>query len=487
MPPDGRDHHHHHGHHSCQGVSTDLEDYFLTRRQFLNRVGFGLGALSLASFLDPLDLRAAGNQVPLAAGSGPLLPKLPHFPGKAKAVIHIFAQGAPSHVDTWDPKPALFKMDGKSIGADGGVAFASPFKFQRYGQSGLEVSDLFAKTARHADDLTVIRSMFTDIPAHDVATTFMNTGSIRITKPSLGSWVVYGLGTENQNLPGFISLRGSRLPVGGAGGYGSAFLPGIYQGTSVNTSAQNVQQMIQNIRNSYVTKSEQRRQLDFVHQLNELHAQNLQRDAALESRLETAEIAFRMQAEATDVFDINKESAEVRAAYGNTATGKQLLIARRLVERGVRFVQVWHDGWDHHQDLEDRLTEKAGEIDQPLGALLADLKQRGLLDSTLVVWGGEFGRKPTKDRNGGDNPGRDHNAKAFSLVLAGGGVKGGCVHGATDEFGAAAVTDKVHVHDLHATILHCLGFDHTKLTYRYNGRDFRLTDVAGNVVKPILA
>ncbi len=493
MSPFEQDHHHH-GHHACLGVSTDPEDYFLTRRQFLNRVGLGLGALGAASLFGPTDLLGAQPAV-TASGAGslganlsnPLMPKLPHFPGKAKAVIHIFAQGAPSHVDTWDPKPALLKMDGKSIGSDGGVAMASPFAFQRYGQSGLEVSDLFTKSARHADDLTVIRSMYTDIPAHDVATTFMNTGSIRITKPSLGSWVVYGLGTENQNLPGFISLRGNRLPVGGAGTYGSAFLPGIYQGTSVNTSASNVQQMIQNIRNSYVSKTEQRRQLDFVHQLNELHARNLQRDAALESRLATAEIAFRMQAEATDAFDINKEPDDVRAAYGNTPQGKQLLIARRLVERGVRFVQVWHDGWDHHQDLEDRITEKAGEIDQPLAALLADLKQRGLLDSTLLVWGGEFGRKPTKDRNGGDNPGRDHNAKAFSLVLAGGGVKGGLVHGATDEFGAAAVKDKVHVHDLHATILHCLGFDHTKLTYPYNGREFRLTDVAGNVVKPILA
>ena len=476
----------HHGHHPCLGNSTNPEDYFLTRRQFLNRMGMGLGALGLYSLLDPLDLRAASRQVPLSPVS-PLLPKASHFPGKAKAVIHIFAQGAPSHVDTWDHKPALLKMDGRSIGSDGGVAMASPFKFQRYGQCGLEVSDLFARTAQHADDLAVIRSMYTDIPAHDVATTFMNTGSLRITKPSVGSWVVYGLGTENQNLPGFISLRGSRLPVGGAGTYGSAFLPGIYQGTSVNTTAQNVQQMIQNIRNPYVSKSEQRRQLDFVHQLNELHAQNLQRDAALESRLETAEIAFRMQAEATDVFDINKESAEVRAAYGNTPQGKQLLIARRLVERGVRFVQVWHDGWDHHQDLEERLTEKAGEIDQPLAALIADLKHRGLLDSTLVIWGGEFGRKPTKDRNGGESPGRDHNAKAFSLVMAGGGVKGGVAHGETDEYGAAAIKDKVHVHDLHATILHCLGFDHTKLTYRFNGRDFRLTDIAGNVVKPILA
>ena len=478
--------HHHHGHHPCLGISTDIEDYFLTRRQFLGRVGMGLGALGLATMLDPLALAASPASTPLVTG-GSLLPKAPPFPGKAKAVIHIFAQGAPSHIDTWDPKPALTRMDNRSIGNDGGVAMASPFQFQKYGKSGLEVSDLFARTAAHADDLAVIRSMYTDIPAHEVATMFMNTGSIRITKPSLGSWVVYGLGTENQNLPGFISLRGNRLPVGGSASYGSAFLPGVYQGTSVNTSAKTVQQMIQNIRNSYLTPAEQRRQLDFVQQLNTLHAQNLQHDAALESRVENAEIAFRMQTEATDAFDITKEPADTRAAYGETAQGKQLLIARRLVERGVRFVQVWHDGWDHHQDLEERITEKAGEIDQPLAALLADLKLRGLLDSTLVVWGGEFGRKPTKDRNGGDNPGRDHNAKAFSIVMAGGGVKGGQVYGATDEFGGAAVKDKVHVHDLHATILQTLGFDHTKLTYRYNGRDFRLTDVAGNVVKPLLA
>ncbi len=477
------DHHHHHDH-PCCGISTNPEDYFLTRRQFLSRVGMGLGGLSLAGLLDPLNLAAAPVAGALPAGNS-LAPRAPHFAGKAKAVIHIFAQGAPSHVDTWDPKPMLSRMNDKSI--EGGIAMGSPFQFKRYGRSGLEVSDLFAKTAQHADDLAVIRSMYTDIPAHEVATVFMNTGSVRIAKPSLGSWSVYGLGTENQNLPGFISLRSGKLPTGGASNYGSAFLPGIYQGTSVNTQAQSVQQMIQNIRNNYVSKSEQRRQLDFIHSLNQLHAQNLQRDAALETRLETYEIAFRMQAEATDAFDINKESAEIRAAYGSGQTGKQLLIARRLVERGVRFVQVWHDGWDHHQDLEDRITAKAGEIDQPLAALIADLKQRGLLDSTLVIWGGEFGRKPTKDGNGGENPGRDHNAKAFSIVMAGGGVKGGVTHGATDEFGAAAVKDKVHVHDLHATILQCMGFDHTKLTYRFNGRDFRLTDVAGNVVKPILA
>jgi hypothetical protein len=368
----------------------------------------------------------------------------------------------------------------------------SPFTFSKYGQSQLEVSQVFAKTAAHADDLAVIRSMWTDIPAHDVATVFMNTGSLRIIKPSMGSWLVYGLGTENQNLPGFIALRGGKLPTGGSTNYGSAFLPGTFQGASVNTTAQSVQQMIQNIRNSYVPPKEQRRQLDFVHQLNELHAENLQRESALETRLESYEIAFRMQTEATDAFDISKESAETRAAYGvgdrprpgGGDQGKQLLIARRLVERGVRVVQVWHDGWDHHQDLEDRLTAKAGEIDGPLAALIGDLKQRGLLDSTLVVWGGEFGRKSTKDRNGYDNPGRDHNAKAFSVVMAGGGVKGGTVYGATDDFGSAAVTNKVHVHDLHATMLHAMGLE---LTYRFNGRDFRLTDVAGEVVKPILA
>jgi hypothetical protein len=488
---------HHDPHHfPCCGVSTNLEDYFLTRRQFLNRMGMGVGAMALASVLDPLNLVGA------TPTSGPLTPRPAHFPGKAKSVIHIFAQGAPSHLDTWDYKPTLAKMDGKTIGGDG-VAMGSPFKFSKYGQSGLEVSELFAKTAAHADDLAVIKSMWTDIPAHEVATVFMNTGSVRIAKPSLGSWLVYGLGTENQNLPGFIALRGGGLPPGGAANYQAAFLPGVYQGASINTQAPSVPQMIQNIRNTYVSPKEQRRQLDFIHQLNEIHAQNLQRDAALETRLQSYEIAFRMQAEAMDAFDINKESAETRAAYGiadgpaagmgrggrgANDQGKQLLFARRLVERGVRVVQVWHGGWDHHNDLQDRLTAKTAEIDGPLAALLADLKQRGLLDSTLVVWGGEFGRKPTRDRNSNDTEkaGRDHNAKAFSIVMAGGGVKGGTVHGSTDEFGGAAVKDKVHVHDLHATILQCMGFDHTKLTYRFNGRDFRLTDVAGNVVKPIL-
>lgn len=480
-------HNDHPSHHEteCHGVSTNLADYFLTRRQFINRVGMGMGALALPHLMDPRELVAAPANTS-GAPKGPLSPKAPHFAGKAKAVIHIFAQGAPSHIDTWDPKPMLTRMDGKAIQGKE-IALGSPFTFSKYGQSGLEVSSVFAKTAAHADDLAVIRSMWTDIPAHEVATVFMNTGSLRLAKPSMGSWLVYGLGTENQNLPGFIALRSGNLPLGGAMNYQAAFLPGVFQGTSIDTRAPSVPQMIQNIRNSYLTAKEQRRQLDFVHQLNELHAQNLQRDAALETRLESYEIAFRMQAEAMDAFDLNKESAETRAAYGNSDQGRQLLLARRLVEHGVRVVQVWHNGWDHHQQLQTRLAQKAGEIDGPLSALLSDLKQRGLLDSTLVVWGGEFGRKSTRDRNGYDVPGRDHNARAFSVVLAGGGVKGGTVHGATDEFGSAAVQDKVHPHDLHATILHCMGLDHEKLTYRFNGRDFRLTDVAGNVVKPVLA
>jgi len=471
----------------CRGVSTNPEDYFLTRRRFLNRVGMGLGALGLATMLDPAELVSgpgAGEGPP--PGANPLAPRPPPLPATAKAVIHIFAQGAPSHIDTWDPKPELVRMDGTSL-SDGGVAMGSPFKFTPMGRSGIEVSELFPGIGQHVDDMAVVRSMYTDIPAHEVATVFMNTGSLRISKPSMGSWVVYGLGTENQNLPGFIALRSGGLPSGGAANYGSAFLPGVFQGSSVNTQAANVQQMIQNIRNPYVGAREQRRQMEFVEKLNEMRSSELQRDQVLETRLESYEIAFKMQAAATDAFDLNKEPAEVRAAYGRTPQGNQLLLARRLVERGVRFVQVWHDGWDHHQDLQERITKKAKEIDQPVAALLADLKQRGLLGTTLVLWGGEFGRKPTRDRNGYENPGRDHDVRAFSVWLAGGGIRGGTVYGATDQFGAEAVKDKVHVHDLHATILRALGFDHTKLTYRFNGRDFRLTDVAGSVVQPILA
>lgn len=462
------------------------EDFFVTRRQFLNRFGLGFGALSLSALLGENLLDSFAQAA--APKLSPLAPKNPHFTAKAKRVVHIFAQGAPSHVDTWDPKPALAKYDGKEIPGSNGVAFASPFKFTKRGKSGIDVSEVFPKLGEHVDDMAIIRSMFTDIPAHEVATVMMNTGSLRLAKPCLGSWTVYGLGTENQNMPGFISLRpGGGLPPGGTQNWQSAFLPGVYQGTSINTSANSVEEMIQNIRNPYLSLKEQRRQLDLVHQLNELHSKNLQKDEKLEARIEALEIAFKMQTAATDAFEYHKEPEAVRAMYGNTPQGRQMLIARRLLERGVRFVQVWAGGWDHHQDLADRLRDRAREIDQPLAAFMTDIKERGLLDSTLVVWGGEFGRKPTRDSNGNADPGRDHNNKAFSTWMAGGGVKGGTIYGKTDEFGAAAVENKVHVHDLHATILALLGFDHKKLTYRYNGRDFRLTDVAGEVVKGVIA
>ncbi len=463
--------------------SARLEDLFITRRQFLHKAGMGMGLLGLAALL--------GEELshPLARADeiATLAPRNPPLPAKARHVVHIFAQGAPSHVDTWDPKPALAEYDGKSIPGSDGVAMASPFKFSKHGQSGIEVSEVFPNLAELVDDLAVVRSMYTDIPAHEVATVFMNTGSTRLARPSLGSWVLYGLGTENQNMPGYISLRPGGTPPGGSSNWQASFLPGIYQGVSINTKSPSVNQIIQNIRNPYTPLDEQRRQLDLVHKLNELHSQNLQKDAQLEARLQAFEMAFKMQTEATDAFNLNQESPAVRDLYGRTTQGNQLLIARRLIERGVRFVQVWAGGWDHHQDIEDRLPERAKEIDQPLAAFIKDLKQRNLFDSTLVIWGGEFGRKPVRDRNGNDNPGRDHNAKAFTTVLAGGGVRGGLVHGATDEFGAAAVQDKVHIHDLHATILALLGFDHQKLTYRYNGRDFRLTDVAGQVITPIIA
>jgi Protein of unknown function (DUF1501) len=471
---------------TCQDHDFRPEQYFQTRRQFLNRFGMGIGALGLASLLGPQLIFPQSVQ---AAGDfSSLTPKVPPFPAKAKHIVHIFAQGAPSHIDTFDPKPELAKYDGQPLPGMSGVAMQSPFTFEKKGKSGIDVSEVFPNIGEHVDDMAVIRSMWTDIPAHEVATVMMNTGSLRIAKPCLGSWVVYGLGSENQNMPGFISLRpGGGLPPGGSQNWQSAFLPGVYQGTSVNTQAPSVEVMIQNIKNPYIPLAEQRRQLDLIQELNEIHAQNLQKDALLEARIESSEIAFKMQTSASDAFNINQESEATRLMYGNTPQGRQMLIARRLIERGVRVVQVWAGGWDHHSDIKDKLAKSALEIDQPAGAFLTDLKQRGLLDETLVVWGGEFGRKPTKDRNGNDVPGRDHNNKGFSTWLAGGGVKGGTIYGATDQFGAAAVDRPVHIHDLHATILALLGFDHTKLTYRYNGRDFRLTDVAGQVVTGIIA
>jgi hypothetical protein len=350
------------------------------------------------------------------------------------------------------------------------------------GKSGVEVSEIFPHLGTCIDDMCVIRSMWTDVPAHEPASRFMHTGALQIPKPSLGSWIVYGLGTENQNMPGFISL-------GGKPEYRQAsFLPSLYQGVNVNYSTRlPLTQVLLNIHNQFTNSEDQRRQLDLARRLNTLHAEKLHKEEQLEARIESFEMAFRMQTEATDAFDVNKESPEMRQLYGNTEFGAKLLVARRLVERGVRFVQVFTGGWDHHNNLEVSLRKKATEIDQPAAALIQDLKNRGLLDDTLIIWGGEFGRTVTRDRGGNANPGRDHNGRGFCTWMAGGGVRGGTTYGATDEFGARAVENRVHVHDLHATILALLGLDHERLTFRHAGRDFRLTDVHGRVVKEVLA
>ena len=464
----------------------------LTRRQFLERSGMGMGGLTLATML-------GGWLSPgVFAATNPLAPRQPHFPVKAKHIIHIFAAGGPSQVDTWDPKPELTKYAGKGIPGSDGIAFESPFAFRKMGQSGIEVSEVFSKLGEHVDEMAVIRSLWTDIPDHDIASRFLHTGSAQLPKPSLGSWVLYGLGNANQNMPGFISL-------GGRPEWRQAsFLPGVFQGANVNyTPATPLDQILLNIRSQFAPLEQQRIQIDLAHQLNTLQSGRLHKDTQLEARIESFEMAFKMQTEATDAFDISRESAETRALYSNTkpaqpgvrgsnkpdVLGMKLLVARRLVERGVRFVQIVHGSWDHHSDLASNLRQRASELDSAAAGLLTDLKQRGLLDKTLVIWGGEMGRTVVRDRNGtgGTGAGRDHNGHAMCCWMAGGGVKPGIVHGATDEFGARAVTDKVHVHDLHATILALLGFDHERLTFRYNGRDFRLTDNFGNVIKNIIA
>ncbi|MBI5773478.1 MAG: DUF1501 domain-containing protein [Verrucomicrobia bacterium] len=460
-----------------------LADALHTRRSFLNRFGMGFGALGMAGLLGPSLTREASG-APTVSNLSPLNPRAPHFPGKAKRVIHIFCQGGPSHVDTWDPKPALAKYDGKEVSEIGGVPLPSPFTFTKMGKSGIEVSSAFPKLGECIDDLAVIRSMNTDIPAHDFATIMMNTGSGRLVKPSMGSWVLYGLGSENQNLPGFIALNGG---LGGAANWRSAFLPGAFQGTligSVNTSPDKI---IENIKSYYASQPRQREQLDLLKSFNEMHSARLNRESVLEARIQSFELAFKMQTEAMDAFDISKEPSSVREMYGSEGHGKDLLVARRLVEKGVRFVQVWSNGWDHHTGLQTALSARAKSIDGPAAALIKDLKQRDMLKDTLILCSGEFGRTPRYDRGARGEPGRDHHNRCFVAWMAGGGVKGGTVYGQTDEFGYNVVENKVHIHDLHATVMHLLGFDHEKLTYRYNGRDFRLTDVYGQVVKGLLA
>ena len=475
----------------------------VTRREALCRSGMGFGALALGGLLaDSLPTSGAARAAGLAGGAiSPLVPKRPHFAPKAKRVIHLFMNGGPSQVDTFDPKPALSKYNGKAIPSSlpterkTGAAMESPFKFKKYGQSGIEVSDIFANVGECIDDICVIRSMHADVPNHEPSLMLMNCGDARQARPSVGSWALYGLGSENQNLPGFIVMCPEGFPIAESQNWQAGFLPGIYQGTYIDTKHTDLEKLIENIRNRSVTSEAQRAQLDLLGRLNRDHSDRRRRESDLETRIESFELAFRMQSEAGDAFDVTREPAHVREMYGPGVHARQLLIARRLLERGVRYVQLWHGAgqpWDSHDDIGEAHKGLAKQCDRGIAALLKDLKRRGMLEDTLVIWGGEFGRTPTVElptpgSNAGKMNGRDHNHYGFTMWMAGGGVKGGHVHGATDEFGFQAVENKVHVRDLHATILHLLGFDHEQFTYRYAGRDFRLTDVEGKVVREILA
>jgi hypothetical protein len=468
----------------------DHSHLFLTRRDFLNRCGMGLGSLALGSLFQET-----------ASAVNPLAVKASQMTGKAKHVIHIFANGGPSQVDTFDPKPALDKWHGKEIPLKlsterkTGAALRSPYKFSRYGKSGLEVSEIFKHVGGCADDLCVIRSMRADVPNHEPSLLLMNCGEPRLVRPSFGSWVTYGLGTLNQNLPGFISMCPGGFPIQESQNWQAGFLPGTFQGTYIDTQHRQIEKLIENITNSQLPLREQRRQIDYLQEMNAAHATKRAKEEPLESRVQSFELAYRMQMDATDAFDIQREPQSIRDMYGDTTQGRQMLIARRLVERGVRFIQLWHgpgQPWDNHDDLEVNHRKLATESDQATAALLTDLKQRGMLDETLVIWGGEFGRTPTVElptpgSNAGKINGRDHNHYGFTMWLAGGGVNAGSVYGSTDEFGFKAEENPVHVHDLHATLLKLLGFEHEKFTYRYAGRDYRLTDVHGKIVEGLIA
>ena len=470
----------------------------IDRRQMLRQFANGFGMVALAGLLNA-EIGAAETS-PLAAPTGPLTPHPPQFTPRAKRVIFLFMSGGPSHVDLFDPKPRLSRDDGKPLPFEmpklqrtkTGNLLGSPFKFAKHGRAGTEVSELLPNIASRVDDLCIIRSMVADNINHNGACLQMNTGEQAFSRPSMGSWLLYGLGSENQNLPGFVVISPAQ-PAQGAPLWGSSFLPAAYQGTLVN----DLDHPIPNLQNARFTPARQREQLDQLKQLNELYGRDRRSDSELNARIASFELAFRMQREAPEAFDLAAESQATQHLYGldNETTelfGRQCLMARRLVERGVRFVQVYHTKtakrkscqlWDQHSDLRKELTANCAAVDLPIAGLLADLKARGLLDETLVLWGGEFGRTPTAE----NKDGREHHPFGFTMWMAGGGIKGGIVHGATDEFGWYAIENKVHLHDLHATILHLMGIDHKRLTYRYSGRDYRLTDVYGIVVREIIA
>ena len=470
---------------------------FISRRWFLQQCGVGLGSVALGSLLGAN--HAAGALA--KAGSDPLAPKPPHFKPKAKRVIYLFMGGAPSQLDLFDYKPSLKKYNGQSVPPEilkgqkyafikpDAALYASDFKFAKHGQCGAEISEALPHLAEVVDDIAIVKSMNTHVFNHAPGQVLMQTGSSQFGRPSLGAWALYGLGTESENLPGFVVMNSANGLSGGAALYGGGFLPTIYQGVPFRKSGDPVL-FLSNP--AGITDTMQRRTLDLIKDLNEQKLETMG-DPEIATRINSFEMAFKMQSSAPELMDVSKESPETLKMYG-VEVGKpsfamNCLLARRLIERGVRFVQLFHEGWDHHSDVVPGVKDQTKKTDQGSAALIKDLKQRGLLDDTLVLWGGEFGRTPMVEANAdfGRKLGRDHHPQAFSMWMSGGGIKPGVTIGETDELGFNITKDKVHVHDLHATILHLLGFDHTKLTHRFQGRDFRLTDVEGEIVEKILA
>jgi hypothetical protein len=471
----------------------------IDRRDALRQLGAGFGTLGLASVLAQSDTSSGVAHADMVSNSdSPLAPRPPHFAPKAKHVIQLFMPGGPSQVDTFDYKPEIAKhagqrpesVDRKSLRNTKMGLMPSPYAFRQHGQCGRWVSEIFPHVAEMVDDLCFIHSMHTDTPEHASAMMMMNVGHLQPTRPSMGSWLTYGLGTENQDLPGFIAMSPRAQPRNKLANWGNAFLPGAYTGTYVNIHEMKPDHIMQDLKNNWLPKVDQRQQADLLTRLNQLDLQRQQHDPQLEASIQTMEMAFRMQFAVPDAFDTSKESKETLEMYGASEYAKGCLLARRLVERGVRMVQLslsidgYDIAWDTgHENIVDGHRRLAQACDQGIAALIQDLKQRGLFEETLVVWGGEFGRAPTSE----GQKGRDHDHYGFTTWMAGGGVKGGISYGSTDEFGLTAVEDRVHVHDLHATILHLMGLDHERLTYRYSGRDYRLTDVHGEVISAIIS